>query len=71
MNANDTETRDMLLIAGGAALLVLGAGLLLAHPAIRRTVVGSLTTLVPDQDRAEGLGGVIPDIQRYLRLRAM
>jgi hypothetical protein len=71
MNSNDTDTRDTLLIAGGAALVVLGAGLLLANPAIRRALLGSLTSLMPGQDGVQGFGGVIPDIEHYLKLRVM
>jgi hypothetical protein len=72
MNANDaSESRDTLLIAGGAALVVLGAGLLLAAPGVRRALLGGLSQMLPGQDGAQGIGGVIPDVERYLKLRAM
>jgi hypothetical protein len=56
----DKETLYML---GGVALVVLGAGLVLSNPAVRR-YLGQV-----------GLGNfasaAIPDIERYLRLRSM
>jgi hypothetical protein len=73
MNPNESnDTRDTLLIAGGAALMILGAGMILANPAIRKTLLGSLSTLIPGQDGAGGgIAGMIPDVEHYLRLRAM
>jgi hypothetical protein len=66
------DVRDTLLLAGGTALVIFGAGVLLAHPAIRRTVLGNLAPMLPDPDGSiKGRGGVLPDVERYLRLRAM
>lgn len=59
-NASDKETLYML---GGVALMVFGAGLILSNPLIRRYMsrigVGNLAH------------AAIPDIERYLKLRAM
>jgi hypothetical protein len=59
-NGNDKDTLYML---GGVALIVFGAGLILSNPFIRRY----LSQL--------GVGGLaqaaIPDVERYLKLRAM
>jgi hypothetical protein len=59
-NGNDKDTLYML---GGVALVVFGAGLILSNPFIRRY----LSQL--------GVGGLaqaaIPDVERYLKLRAM
>jgi hypothetical protein len=59
-NASDKETLYML---GGVALIVFGAGLILSNPFVRRYMsqigVGNLA------------GAAIPDIERYLKLRAM
>ncbi len=59
-NANDKETLYML---GGVALMVFGAGLILTHPWVRRYMsqlgVGNLA------------GAAMPDVERYLKLRAM
>jgi hypothetical protein len=70
-NQGEADVREALLLAGGAALVIFGAGLLMAHPTLRRTLLGSLTPLLPDQDRSGGRGGVLPDVERYLKLRAM
>jgi hypothetical protein len=73
MNSHDnSEARDTLLFAGGVALMIFGAGMLLASPVIRRTVLGVLTPMLPGQDRANGtFGGLVPDVERYMKLKAM
>jgi hypothetical protein len=59
-NANDKDTLYML---GGVALMVFGAGLILSNPFVRRYMsqigVGNLAQ------------AAIPDIERYMKLRAM
>lgn len=59
-NGDGKETFYML---GGVALMVFGAGLILSNPSIRRYLsqfgVGNFAT------------AVLPDVQRYFRLRAM
>jgi hypothetical protein len=59
-NASDKDTLYML---GGVALIVFGAGLILSNPFVRRYMsqigVGDLAHVA------------IPDIERYLKLRAM
>ena len=57
------ELRDLLLALGGAAMVLVGAGLMLSHPLVRR-YVGQLKL----NDLATG---ALPDIERYLKLRAM
>jgi hypothetical protein len=64
----NSDTRDAVLIAGGIALVVLGTGLILAHPAIRRTLLGSANPL---GSMGNGIGGILPDVERYLKLKAM
>jgi hypothetical protein len=55
--------KDTLYILGGAALMLLGAGLLLSNPTVRRALsqvgVGDL------------LHKAVPDVERYLKLRSM
>jgi hypothetical protein len=46
-NHDNSEARDTLLLAGGVALVIFGAGMLLAGPVIRRTVLGALTPMLP------------------------
>ena len=62
--ANGAENgRDTLYMLGGVALMVFGAGLILSNPTIRRYMsqvgVGNLANTV------------IPDVERYFKLRAM
>ena len=63
-----SDVRDAGLLAGGIALLALGAGLVLANPAIRRTLLGGAAPL---GSMGGGIGGVLPDFERYLKLKAM
>ena len=60
MDMTDKETLYML---GGIALVVFGAGLILSNPSIRK-YMGEI-----------GIGGlaqnIVPDVERYFKLRAM
>jgi hypothetical protein len=55
--------KETLYMLGGVALVVFGAGLILSNPTIRRYMsqfgVGDLATTV------------IPDVERYFKLRSM
>lgn len=55
--------RDTLFLVGGVALMVFGAGLILANPVVRKFIsqmgAGSLAT------------SALPDLERYLKLRSM
>jgi hypothetical protein len=55
--------KDTLYMLGGVALIVFGAGLVLSNPFVRRYMsnigVGNLAQ------------AAIPDIERYMKLRAM
>jgi hypothetical protein len=57
---SDKETLYML---GGVAMIVFGAGLILSNPSIRRYMsqigIGNLARVA------------MPDVQRYLKMRAM
>jgi len=74
-NDGQNESRDWLYLAGGVALLVLGAGLIASHPAIRKGLQTGLASILPDLQSRVGQGGlisaVVPDIQRYMKLRSM
>jgi hypothetical protein len=56
-------TKDTLYMLGGVALVVFGAGLILSNPFVRRYMsqlgVGNLAHTV------------MPDVERYLKLRSM
>lgn len=71
-NETNSDTRDALLVAGGVALTIFGAGMILASPVIRRTLLGSLTPMLPSHEGSHGmLGMLIPDVERYLKLKSM
>ena len=61
-NGNATD-KDTIYLLGGVALMVFGAGLVLSNPTIRRYMsqfgVGNLAQTV------------IPDVERYFKLRGM
>lgn len=72
-NDNNDESKDMLYLFGGAALMLLGAGLVMTHPAVRKTVSAGLSAVLPELQGklAPDLTALGPDIQRYLKLRSM
>jgi hypothetical protein len=62
-NGNGISDKDMLFMLSGVALVVFGAGLILSNPIARRYLgqfgVGDLAQ------------AALPDLDRYLKLRAM
>jgi hypothetical protein len=62
-DANSAEARDTMIMFGGLALVLLGTGMILSSPAIRKYLgglnVGNL------------LQTAAPDFERYLKLKAM
>ena len=60
-HANDG--RDLMFMFGGAALMLLGAGLILSHPQVRR--------LMGDVNLNSLVEGALPDFERYMKLRQM
>jgi hypothetical protein len=61
-NGSGTD-KDTLYMLGGVALIVFGTGLILSNPFVRRQLaqlgVGNLAS------------AAMPDLERYLKLRAM
>jgi hypothetical protein len=57
------EAKETMLLMGGLALIIFGAGLVISNPAIRKLLgqanMGSLMT------------AAIPDVERYMKLRSM
>ncbi len=72
-NNGSDESKEMLYLVGGLAFLVAGAGLIMAHPEIRKQVRAGLDRLLPGiQDNFNlGLTTVVPDFQRYMKIRSM
>jgi len=62
-NQDEDDTRDTLFLLGGAAMVVFGAGLILSTPMVRRAL-GSANI-------GDLIGAAVPDLQRYMKLRAM
>jgi hypothetical protein len=62
MNGNGSD-RDTLYMLGGLAMMVFGAGLILTNPFVRRYTARLGTGNL--------LSAALPDVERYLRLRAM
>ena len=55
--------RDMLFMLGGVALVVFGTGLILSNPTVRR-YMGQIGL-------GDVISNVVPDVERYFRLRSM
>jgi len=72
-NQGSAGSKDMLYLVGGLALLVAGVGLIMAHPEVRRQLRSSLDRFLPrlSENLGNNLAGVVPDVQRYLKLRSM
>lgn len=73
MDNGSNDSKDMLYIVGGLALLIAGAGLIMAHPMVREQVrqgLGRVLPSVPD-NIVGGLSTVVPDFQRYMKIRQM
>jgi hypothetical protein len=53
--------------------LIAGAGLIMAHPIVRQQVRDSLGRVLPGipENVAGGLSTVVPDFQRYMKIRSM
>ncbi|MGB2604061.1 MAG: hypothetical protein WBC78_10720 [Candidatus Sulfotelmatobacter sp.] len=62
-NGNGISDKDTLFMLSGVALIVFGMGLILSNPIVRR-YLGQLG--VGDLAQA-----ALPDLDRYLKLRAM
>ena len=69
----NNDVQNTLLLAGGIALMAMGAGMILTHPALRGAVAAGLTPLLPEMKdpMSTGLAGLLPDIERYMKIKAM
>lgn len=62
-NGESYDVKGTLCLFGGLALLVVGTGMIISHPSIRK-YLGQMGLT----DMAQA---AIPDIERYLKLRSM
>lgn len=72
-NSGSSGSKDMLYLVGGLALLVAGAGLIMAHPTVRQQLKDGLGRVIPGipENLSGGLSTVVPDFQRYMKIRSM
>jgi len=72
-NDSSADDRNTIYLFGGLALMVLGAGLIAAHPAVRKAALAGLAGVLPGLSGKllPDLAAIGPDVQRYLRLRSM
>jgi hypothetical protein len=72
-NNGSNGSKDMLYIVGGLALLIAGAGLIMAHPMVRQQLKDGLGRALPGlpDNLSSGLSTVVPDIRRYMKIRGM
>ncbi len=75
--SNDSnDSNGMIYLVVGAALVVAGAGLIMAHPGIRQQVRENLGRVLPPDllepgNIVGGLSTIVPDFERYMKLRNM
>jgi hypothetical protein len=55
--------KDTLFMLGGVAMIVFGAGLILSNPLVRR--------YMSQMGVGDFVHAAIPDVERYMKLRAM
>ena len=60
---NENDARDLMFMFGGAALVLLGAGLILTNSQVRR--------YLGDVNINGLVQGALPDFERYMKLRSM
>jgi hypothetical protein len=67
------DSKDMLYLVGGIALLIAGAGLIMAHPMVRQQLRANLGRVLPNMPEglSRGLSTIVPDFQRYMKIRQM
>ena len=68
-----SNPNDMLYLAGGLALGVMGLGLVMTHPQVRKAVMDGVSRLLPEMagPLKNGIAEILPDVERYLKVRAM
>ena len=62
-NIESYDAKGTLFLFGGLALLVVGTGMIISHPAIRR--------YMGQMGLSDLIQAAAPDVERYLKLRSM
>jgi hypothetical protein len=72
-NNGSEDSKDMLYLVGGFALLIAGAGLIMSHPEVRKQMRTGLDRVLPglQENLNLGLTTIVPDVQRYMKIRSM
>lgn len=68
-----SDPQDTLLVAG-MSLIAIGAGVLMSHPGIREQAKKLLIGAAPELEHVlsgNTVGGVIQDLERYMKIRSM
>jgi hypothetical protein len=72
-HSENSDAQDIVKLSRGVAMMVVGAGMILSSPSVRRLLTSSLASAMPEGENPleAGLAGILPDIERYMRIRAM
>lgn len=62
-NIESYDAKGALCLFGGVALLIVGTGLIISHPTVRR--------YMNQMAVADLVQAAVPDVERYLKLRSM
>jgi hypothetical protein len=70
---NEKDSDEIVQLSKGVAMMVMGAGMILANPGVRRLLLSSLASAVPEGENPveAGLAGILPDVERYMKIRSM
>lgn len=72
LDEGKSSDNELVTLARGVSMIILGAGLVLSNPAVRRFLMSQLSgRLSESDDPLKGLASVLPDLERYLKIRSM
>ena len=67
-----TNDNELVSLARGISMIILGAGLVLSNPNVRRFLMNQLSGRLSEPENGlQGLAGLLPDIERYMKMRSM
>ncbi len=69
----DQDPKDIMRLAGGLALITLGAGMILSFPKIRKLLHSGVEAATKDGEGKipAAAKGMLPDFERYLKIKSM